>query len=209
MRINANQRKVPKWTILSLFLSAIMVAPLVLFTGCSQEPTGSDNTGLDGQLFFDTPFEYDGSVESFVASKSDSGVSRDSSFSEVYEVYNVSGGVIAVDGGSVSLSGGNYELEVPTASISANEMISVSIVSFVYNGKNLTLFEFGPDGLQFDPAATLRYFGSGLNSQFKSFNLYWLNPVTKRWEFQESKTPDVNGVVSFSIYHFSKYGVSE
>jgi len=206
MGIKANQHKVYRWAILSLFLTAIMVASLVSFTGCTQEPFGSIDPGLDDSIFFNLTYDDSGSVESFIASKSDSG---DSSFSEVYEVYNDTGVVIAVSGGSMILSGGNYEFEVPAASISKNEMISVSFVSFAYNGINITLCDFSPDGLQFDPSATLRYYVGGTNSLSIVFKLYWLNPATNRWELQESKTRDVNGFVSFSISHFSKYGVSE
>ena len=206
MSIKTNQMITPKWTIFSLLLAAIMVASLVLFTGCTQEPIGSIDPGLDDNIFFNLTYDDSGSVESFITSKSDSG---DSSFSEVYEVYNDTGVVIAVSGGSVILSGGSYEFEVPFASISLNEMISVSFVSFAYNGTNITLCDFSPDGLQFNPSATLRYYVGGANTLSKFFKLYWLNPATNRWELQESNTPDVNGFVSFSISHFSKYGVSE
>ena len=206
MSIKTNQMITPKWTILSLLLAAIVVASLVLFTGCTQKPIGSIDPELDDSIFFNLTYDDSGSVESFIVSKSDSG---DSSYSEVYEAYYDTGVVIAVSGGSVIISGGSYEFEVPSASISENTVISVSFVSFAYNGNNITLCEFSPDGLQFDPSATLRFYAGGLNSPSKSFNLYWLNPVTKRWETQESKSPDVNGLVSFSISHFSKYGVSE
>jgi len=204
--IKTNKRIAPKLTILSLILTAIMVASLVLFTGCTQDPIGSIDPGLDDNIFFNFTYEDSGSVESFITSKSDSG---DSSYSEVYEVYNDTGVVIAVSGGSVILSGGFYEFEVPAGSITKNEIISVSFVSFAYNGTNITLCDFSPDGLQFDPSATLRYYVGGANTLSGNFKLYWLNPATNRWEIQESKSPDVNGFVSFSISHFSKYGVSE
>ncbi len=206
MSIKTNQMITPKWTILGLILTAIMVASLVLFAGCTQEPISSIDPGLDDSIFFNLTYDDSGSVESFIASKSDSG---DSSFSEVYEVYNDTGVVIAVSGGSVILSGGSYEFEVPAGSISENKVISVSFVTFAYNGNIITLCDFSPDGLQFDPSATLRFYAGGTNSLSSFLKLYWLNPATNRWEIQESKLPDVNGLVSFSISHFSKYGVSE
>jgi len=201
-----NQIIGPKWTIPSFSLAAMMVTSLVMFAGCTQEPIGSNDPGLDDSIFFNLAFEDSSSVETFITNKSDSG---DSSYSDVYEVYNVTEEAFAVSGGSVILSGGNYEFEVTSGSISKNEMISVSFVSFAYNGNDITLCEFSPDGLQFDPAATLRYYVGGSNTLTRFFKLYWLDPATNRWEFQETKIPDGNGIVSFPISHFSKYGVSE
>ena len=52
MSIKTNQMITPKWTILSFILTAIMVASLVLFTGCTQEPISSIDPGLDDSIFF-------------------------------------------------------------------------------------------------------------------------------------------------------------
>lgn len=111
----------------------------------------------------------------------------------------VSGGLLAftVDGLAVSIN-------VPTGAVSENVDITVDAKVVKTLLGPIYLFDFGPDGLVFNKPITLRQpMPAGQRYAF----LYYFNPDTKVWELQQA-VKVINGYASFSIYHFSKYGIS-
>ncbi len=111
----------------------------------------------------------------------------------------VSGGLleITVDGLAVSI-------DVPKGAVSEDVDITVDAKVVKTLLGPIYLFDFGPDGLIFNTPITLR---QPMPASQRYAFLYYFNPDTKLWELQQA-VKVVNGYASFSIYHFSKYGIS-
>jgi hypothetical protein len=68
--------------------------------------------------------------------------------------------------------------------------------------------DFGPDGTQFDPAATL----TAKNAKLKGENiaLYWWDPEAERWVKLDTPVKvDPDGTITTTISHFSRYGLRD
>ncbi len=71
--------------------------------------------------------------------------------------------------------------------------------------ENATFYDFGPDGLNFLKPVLLTH--RAREPDGKILILWYLNPSTKQWEKAGSATV-LAGTATFSILHFSKYGVA-
>ena len=83
--------------------------------------------------------------------------------------------------------------------------IDMKVTQTEVRGRFYTEYEFGPHGLEFNKATTLRLPLPYANGTWVT--LRWFNPDSDQWEVQERKQVR-SGKVEFSIYHFSKYGIN-
>jgi hypothetical protein len=123
--------------------------------------------------------------------------------------------VDAESGGAVEfrVSGKNQQFVVAPGAIPADTTITVKVVSLEANALRLlnariVILDFSPDGLHFNPNATLRFDASVLGKSKRTVNLFWLNPLDNKWESQGEFKVDPDGKVNIPIHHFSKYGIS-
>lgn len=116
--------------------------------------------------------------------------------------------LVGKDGGIIELELGTAvsTLDVPSGALTEDALITAVAAQLSTRFGEVTLYGFGPDGVTFSKAATLTLTTS--LPEFEVLTLYWYNPVTRRWEWQEDATVNGNGEVRFSIWHFSKYGIS-
>jgi hypothetical protein len=116
------------------------------------------------------------------------------------EVVGELGGVVRV-----VVSSGETELTVPSEAVDGTVAIEMSVTQTESRGRFYTEYEFGPHGLEFNKATTLSLALPYANGTVVS--LRWFNPDSDQWELQERSLVR-NGKVEFSVYHFSKYGIS-
>ena len=165
-------------------LSVLSVVVLIggLFYGCSSTPpTGlpeTDNSSLQRTLL----------------------VADATAVSKLVDVLS------APDSLLVNNVAGSHKFKVPKNGLNAAVVISIKIGREVVLGKDAIVFEFGPDGLVFDKAATLEFDLGDLNAAAKSVSLYYYDPSLAGWVYQGTADA-VDGKASFNIYHFSKYAI--
>jgi hypothetical protein len=118
--------------------------------------------------------------------------------------------VSAQDGGVVSINTASYDHSfiVKPGSINSDKVISVTVKKEKVGKEDVVSFEFGPDGLVFSEASKLEFQMAELNAGARSGRLYYFDPKVKDWVLQAEQAV-VNGVVTFDIYHFSKYAISD
>jgi hypothetical protein len=116
----------------------------------------------------------------------------------------------ADDGGIIEIQRESFvhEFIVDAGAIDGDTEITVKSWGDKIGGKEVIVFEFGPDGLVFSKAAHLRFEIAELNERASSAKLHYFDPVKDKWILQESSQVD-NGIAEFPIYHFSKYAISD
>jgi len=102
----------------------------------------------------------------------------------------------------------HHEFVVEPAGIDNPELITVKSDKEIVKSKQAITFEFGPDGLVFNEASKLEFQMAELNALARSAKLYYLDPKIGDWVLQ-AELPVKDGVVTFEIYHFSKYAISD
>lgn len=115
----------------------------------------------------------------------------------------VSKNISAEDGGSIEDASGKATLDIPAGSLSADTELTV--ITMESDGETeSSIFDFGPDGTEFDPAATLSISFSKEVPEGKKAVL--ATYVDGAWEeIPGSSLKD--GKVSGSVDHFSKFSV--
>lgn len=116
----------------------------------------------------------------------------------------------ADEGGKIDIERDAYghEFSVPKDALEATTLITVKSSAEEIFGKSVIVFEFGPDGLVFNKAATLKFEMAELNADASSAKIFYYNPLKKRWEYQASAVV-IGGHADFNIDHFSKYAISD
>jgi len=184
-------------------LAGLIFAGLILFSGCGQEPAGTQPTEFEQQ-----DIDLDLAAKLISWGENDNGlncrVSADS--------------IIAEKGGSIRLGwGGPFNrLIVKPNSISKDTYIQISTCfekGNFHRRDHVVEFDFQPDGLVFDEPALLVLNARVVNAlstrsaRDKTVKLYYYNPDNGEWEFdQEARI--YRGKVVFRIDHFSKFGIS-
>jgi len=90
-----------------------------------------------------------------------------------------------------------------------NELITIKSDNDNIKGRKAIIFEFGPEGLVFNNASKLKVDISELNPSATNAKLYYFDPRVGDWVLQGEKRIEKGGIVSFDIYHFSKYAISD
>ena len=116
----------------------------------------------------------------------------------------------ADDGGVIDIERDAYlhQFEVPAGAIDEDTKITVESYKGKVGVKDAIIFDFGPDGLVFKEPANLKFEMAELDARALSAKLHYFDPDLNRWVFQKSSTVE-DGVAEFSIYHFSKYAISD
>lgn len=113
-------------------------------------------------------------------------------------------------GGDIEIQRGDYvhDFAVAADGLSESTLITVRSANDQILGKEMIVFEFGPDGLVFKKSASLQFDMAELGTQSTVAKLYYYDPVKGKWSFQYSVSVQ-NGIAEFSIDHFSKYAISD
>ena len=184
---------------LSLFL---MVVVLGLMAGCGEQPTGP-SMGNDDPVVVHNSGKGQDAKTTNNGNATEAGLLRQllTTVEETTtEVVGELGGVVAV-----VVASGETKLTVPSEAVEGAVAIEMSVTQTESRGRFYTEYEFGPHGLEFNKATTLSLALPYSNGTLVS--LRWFNPDTNQWELQERERVS-NGRVEFSVYHFSKYGIS-
>jgi hypothetical protein len=113
-------------------------------------------------------------------------------------------------GGVVEIERETYmhRLEVDAGAIDEDTEITVESYEGKIGARDAIIFDFGPDGLIFKKAATLKFEMAELNDKASAAKLHYFDPDLSMWVLQKSSQVK-NGVAEFPIYHFSKYAISD
>lgn len=178
---------------LSLFGGLAVVLTLFFVIGCSNntpvQPTDPDPVELGAIAFGERGAQLPeaSSIEEY-----------DSSYIE-----KSAGGTVEIERGDY-----NHEFVVEPNAIDQSTTITVRSVNEVILGKDMILFEFGPDGLEFSKSATLSFDMNELDGDASKAKLYYYDPVKKKWNYQVT-VDVVDDIAEFAIDHFSKYAISD
>lgn len=118
--------------------------------------------------------------------------------------------IVASEGGIMEINNDSYShsFEVEEYAIDSNLVISASVSSIYISAEEAIEFEFGPTELEFNIASTLVFDIGELSSGDNEFKFYYYNPSASEWQLQTERAA-VNGIVEFSVSHFSKYAISD
>lgn len=182
---------------LGFTLLACALTAIVLLPGCGTSPVAPDNdtytfdSGVLGLKFADSLLNGGGGLAAGLTIESDA------------EMVTIGKG-----GGTIELRLGKARsfLKIPKGALSTDTEISAAALQFATPWGGVTLYDFHPDGLVFNKPAELtlevKHIDNGV-----WLRLYWYNPDTGRWEFQQESEVRKHKV-KFSVYHFSKYGIT-
>ncbi len=110
-------------------------------------------------------------------------------------------------GGKIVLSQGsqfevfNNSLTPPADLMGQNVTLTMAVVQAAAN--NELLFEFGPHGSTFEPAATIWFHYEGSNPQ-----LFYIQDDGAYTEQKPDEVDVVNGWLKLKVHHFSRYAVA-
>lgn len=179
----------------SLFGGLAVVLTLFLVIGCSNyTPLQPDvpNPLQSGKL---TAFSSKGGEESLKSIET-----YDSEYIEVSK------------GGEIEVERGEYihNFVVAANSIPQDTLITIRTENEEILGKEMILFEFGPDGLEFSESAVLRVNMAELapGTEMAKANLYYFDPEEDGWINVET-VDVVDNIAEFHVDHFSKYAISD
>lgn len=175
----------------ALLSSLVLLASVLVISGCS------DNSPLQSN----TP--QTDSMNRLIASGMSGGSSEPGTVSDSELIEKDAGGVIEIERESYL-----HLFTVPAGALDYDTEITVESSIERVLGKDMLVFEFGPDGLVFNESAKLDVDMAELSSKAKWGKLYYFNPSNSKWEHQGSVSV-VDGIASFDIDHFSKYAISD
>lgn len=188
-----------KRPLIAIMMGILIIAGAVGFVaGCGEQPLA--------------PITHDGGGGSVVDPKHGGGDANSAGLlRDVVGVVNVvvknTVEVIGVLGGQVCTSLGDGRkcgLDVPSGALDERTAISMRVED-LGGRKSAALFDFGPDGLVFEKPSTLFFDVRDPNGTVKT--LTWWDPVAEKWVVQGTARVR-DGRVTFSLNHFSKYGIS-
>lgn len=112
---------------------------------------------------------------------------------------------VGILGGALEVAGdASTSFVVPAGALLTPVEISVVVSEFDTPLGSVYVYDCGPDGTKFKIPAKL---SQQMPAGQREANLYYFNEDTREWELQEVvKVKD--GVATFNIKHFSKYGIS-
>ncbi|MGB5106077.1 MAG: hypothetical protein WBP42_05115 [Candidatus Zixiibacteriota bacterium] len=172
---------------------AAAVVALFVFSGCS-----SNSAGPDDQIPPDDKINY-----LYDTGRADD-VSKVPSLLEVTEVFVEE--IVSLLGGTIDVvvDDATATFDVPFGAILSPTNITIDVKKFDTPLGSLYVYDCGPDGTKFKLPAKLSVpMPSGQGYSY----LYYYNEETETWDLQEVvKVKD--GVATFKIKHFSKYGIS-
>ncbi len=159
----------------------ILTASALLLAGCSTDaPLAPSDNGLDALLRGRLPT---------ASNAGDLKIGPDR------------GGVL-----TIGVDGELSRLIISRGAVESEVTITAEVHNFTTARGTVRVYDFGPDGLVFlKPVMLVLKADVPRGTVLK---LWWFNPATGAWEFQESVAPNRRGVTVFKIHHFSKYAIS-
>ncbi|PJA26142.1 MAG: hypothetical protein CO189_12365 [candidate division Zixibacteria bacterium CG_4_9_14_3_um_filter_46_8] len=104
---------------------------------------------------------------------------------------------------------------LPAGSVRQPTLITIAPSRYLTASGAVYVFNFGPEGLNFNESTTLGLDISALEAYnpnpgvpFPSIKFYWWNTSTSTWDLQESDSDFSDGNADFHIDHFSRYAIS-
>lgn len=186
----------------------VALAATFLFAGCGQETSGLVAPGGNGGDPGALQYVLDNYGDPF-AHETDADGSGLTPLGKTFKL-KVDGdsATIGVDGGTLEMQmrGFKSKLKIPKNALSADVVISVEGVLVSTPFCEVLLYDFSPDGLVFNLPASLEV-DAGKLEKGTTFNLFWWNPDTSAWEFQQECVVD-HHKIEFEVHHFSKYGIA-
>jgi len=179
----------------ALFSSLVLIASLLVMAGCSSDSSVSPivenpvslNKGI-GQRHQQEQGESDG-------------LFTIASINQPIEAKN--GGII-----NIPLETTASKFIVAPDGVKENVEISVDVSKTVVNGRTAVIYEFGPEGLEFESPSVLQQTMSEINPHARFARLYYYNQDTENWDFLSIRYVR-DGKIEFDIHHFSKYAISD
>jgi len=183
------------------FVTLLVTAGLFFATGCGNSPI--------------SPIDSGDSNDPLVLGSAANLSSSDNGRSNCYEA---SGLVTPEDGGLIHLgwAGPGNRLEFAPGAVDSDVIVDVTTCIVKGNPKNhfsVIELDLSPDDLVFDPPAKIVINAGSLNSLRSPkhgggvVKLFYYDPDTDEWLLQQ-ETKIEKGKVTFSIDHFSKFGIS-
>ncbi len=128
---------------------------------------------------------------------------------------NAAVGYVDEGGGNMEFEGDGYEAEftVPNSAVDNWEKLWMRGQAYYTESGMVYIFEFGPEGLQFNVPATLYIETEAIedfdnDNNFYGAELNYWNPDKDDWETMEwDDDSDGDGYYEFEIDHFSRYGI--
>lgn len=201
-RNQSNWTRAGRWFVGATFLIAF-AASILLLSGCGDSPMspvgGDDSVGALQQVEQE---------HAQLLAQDSNGASPKLLGNLLRNVfYALESLLIGDDGGLLTLVLGDKTatFAVPAGALDENALIVMKAVQAPTPMGQATVFDFGPDGLEFSSPATLSL--ETARAEGSVLRLYWWDIRAGRWELQESCVVR-NGSVHFSVHHFSKYGIS-
>lgn len=182
-------------------LLAVSLA-LFMFAGCTRNAVNSDEQNPTDEIV-NSQYETGEADQNFAGPKiTFDALTRDLSrlLKEAEKLIDSKGGIL-----SIELETGIAKFEVPTSALKSATLISIKVAN-ESDPKlgSLCAYDCGPDGTTFAIDAKLSHPVAGGKLEA---SIYYFNEATGAWEFQE-KVKVSKGYATFSIKHFSKYGIS-
>jgi hypothetical protein len=190
-------------------LLASGVITLLLFTGCGEQhpksplgaklETSQDAAGLGKKT--------NGPADANTAPSSETRIERSSPLNLAsMEAGDLSYSQLVPAGAGGTLYFDEFEFYVPPGSLSQNTVISITVTSDGY-----LQMDFGPDGTQFNPPATMTVSYAAANLKgLKPSNLSisWFDTAAKQWINIGGTVDQSAKTVSAPISHFTEYSLS-
>ncbi len=202
--INQKTRRVKMKTLKRLIASSMAVllaAGMTLnFSGCSKESTMGPTVDTDQQADFQILAKKSKITSSTLEGSSTSNVEQGSATPRYFKKWD------AYNGGKIILSQGSqfewlYGALTPPADLYGQDVTLTMTV--IKEANNKLLFEFGPSGSSFEPAATVWFHYAGSDPK-----LYYINDDGSYVEQQPDEVDTQNQWLMLKINHFSRYAVA-
>lgn len=205
MKIRDRNSKKPVLAGKYLSTGILLVLVLAAVVGCSRNPL---QTEPQAQAQIQPEFE----EMALSAASRGGGQGNDS------QCHEASGLVTVADGGEIQLGWGGPKNSLQFDPGAVAEDVYVDVKTCVVKGTAKNHFseivlEFGPENLSFDPPGKIVINVGSLNSLKSPKNgdgfvrLYYYDPDADEWLLQQEAKIE-KGKVTFSIEHFSKFGIS-
>jgi len=125
------------------------------------------------------------------------------------EVYD-QGLISSVYGGTIEIERGDFthQFVVDPYALRQTTLITVRSINEEVLGREMIVFEFGPDGLEFLRSAHLQFEAAELEGITSTARMYYYDTDKNTWELLDTVNVE-NGIAEFAIDHFSKYAISD
>jgi hypothetical protein len=180
--------------------------------GCSDNqplsPAADQPNGLKAVASVESQFGADPLSAVPDSGTGQSGLAKGEGFIVCYLASDTDSAEIGDDGGEINLclDEETSKLVIPKDALEQEVYIKAKAAVFGTPFGLVRMYDFQPEGLQFQVPATL-YLSTTLPLN-AVIRLLYFNPLTGQWEIEQAASVDSNGVAVFQLNHFSKYAIT-